>query len=226
MSQPTRKRKRFIVIGLGNFGSGVAESLYAKGHDVVALDTDESKVDRIGPRVSRAVAGDGRQRDVLERVGGDDADAAIVSTGSDLAASVLTTMALRDLGVPLIYAKVVSRDHARIMDQLGVTETIFPERESALRLAERIVTTEVLNYVEIGKGFSMQELAVPEHWIGKSLRELELPRRRRVSVLAVHDVLHDTLTPLPDPDAPLKESDTIVVAGANEDLERIKRSLA
>ena len=215
------KRKRFIVIGLGNFGSGVAESLHAKGHDVVAVDVDEEAVDRIGPNVTRAAVGDGRHRAVLERVGGDEADAAIISTGDDLAASVLATMALRDIGVREIFAKVVSRDHARIMDQLGVTETIFPERESAVRLTERIVSTEILNYIQIGKGFSLQELAVPERWIGKTLRELELPRRHRVSVLAVHDVLNDTITPVPDPDAPLKESDTILVAGADDDLQKV-----
>lgn len=217
---------RFIVIGLGNFGSGVAESLHAKGHDVVAVDLNSEVVDRIGPQVTRAAVGDGRQRDVLERLGGDEADAAIVSTGDDLAASVLATMALRDLGVKQIYAKVISRDHARIMDHLGVTETIFPERESALRLSERIVSTEILNYVEIGHGFSLQELAVPERWIGRSLRELELPRRYRVSVLAVHDVLNDRILPVPDPDAPLKESDTVLVAGADDDIKHMAEVVA
>ena len=220
-----RPDKRFVVIGLGNFGAGVAESLHAKGYDVIALDVNEQAVDRIGHKVTRAVVADGRQREVLERVGADQADVGIVSTGDDLAASVLATLALRDLGVRDIFAKVVSRDHARIMDQLGVTETIFPERESALRLAERIVSTEILNYVQLGRGFSLQELAVPERWIGQSLRELELPRRHRVSVLAVHDVLNDAITPVPDPDAPLKESDTILVAGADEDLARVAESV-
>jgi trk system potassium uptake protein TrkA len=219
MSKP--KRKRFIVIGLGNFGSGAAEALHAKGHEVVAVDTDEHAVDRIGPKVSRAAVGDGRSKQVLERVGGEEIDAGIISTGDDLAASVLTTMALRDIGVREIYVKVISLDHARIMEQLRVTETIFPERESAVRLAERIVSTEILNYVHIGKGFSLQELAVPERWIGRTLRQLELPRRHRVSVLAVHDILNDTITAVPDPDAPLKESDTVIVSGADEDLQRV-----
>ena len=219
-----RKRKRFIVIGLGNFGASAAEALHAKGHDVAALDTDGTAVDRIGPRVSRAAVGDGRQKDVLQRLGADDADVAVISTGDDLAASVLATMALRDLGVREIYVKVISRDHARIMDQLGVSETIFPERESALRLAERIVSTEILNYIQLGRDFSLQELAVPDAWVGKSLRELELPRRYRISVLAVHDVLKDEILPVPDPDAPLKESDTILVAGTDRDLQRVVES--
>lgn len=222
MNQRTR-HKRFIVIGLGNFGAGIAESLHAKGHDVVAVDRDGDAVDRMGPKVSRAAVGDGTQKPVLERLGAEDADAAIVSTGDDLAASVLATLALRDLGVADIYVKVVSTEHARIMEQLGVTETIFPERESALRLSERIVSTEILDYIQLGQGFSVRELAVPDAWIGRSLRDLELPRQHRVSVLAVHDVLNDSITPVPDPDAPLKESDTIFVAGADEDLGKLVR---
>jgi trk system potassium uptake protein TrkA len=216
---------RFVVIGLGNFGAGVAESLHAKGHDVVAVDLDAAAVDRIGPRVTRAAVGDGRQRSVLERVGAEEADAAVVSTGDDLAASVLATMALRDLGVKQIFAKVISPDHARIMDHLGVTETIFPERESALRLSERLVSTEILDYIRLGQEFSIRELAVPDDWIGRSLRDLELPKAHRVSVLAVHDILKDEFTPVPDPDAPLKESDTIFVAGADKDLEKLMARL-
>lgn len=220
MTQRSR-HKRFIVIGLGNFGAGIAESLHAKGHDVVAVDTNEHAVDSMGPRVTRAAVGDGTQKAVLERLGGDEADAAIVSTGDDLAASVLAAMALRDLGVPDIYVKVTSMEHARIMEQLGVSETIFPERESALRLSERLVSTEILDHIRLGQGFSVRELAVPDEWIGRSLRGLELPRAHRVSVLALHDVLKDEFTPVPDPDAPLKESDTIFVAGADEDLEKL-----
>lgn len=222
MNQRAR-HKRFIVIGLGNFGAGVAESLHAKGHDVVAVDRDGDVVDRMGPRVSRAAVGDGTRKSVLERLGGDEADAAIVSTGDDLAASVLAAMALRDLGVPDIYVKVISAEHARIMEQLGVTETVFPERESALRLSERVVSTETLDYIQLGRGFSLRELAVPDQWVGRSLRDLQLPRAYRVSVLAVHDILNDEIVPVPDPDAPLKESDTIFVAGSDDDLERLVR---
>jgi trk system potassium uptake protein len=216
-----RKRKRFVVIGLGNFGMTAAETLHARGHDVAALDVDPEKVDRVGPAVSRAAVGDGRQRAVLERLGAGEADAAVVSTGDDLAASVLATLALRDLKVREIYVKVISHDHARIMDQLGVTETVFPERESAIRLAERLVSTEILDYIRIGPDFFLQEMAVPDDWVGHSLRELALPRRYRIQILAVHDMLTDSIAPVPNPDALLKESDTIMVAGTQDVLRRL-----
>ena len=213
--------KRFIIVGLGNFGSGVAEALHAHGHEVSALDQDERLVDRIAPYVTQAGVGDGRDIRVLERLGARDADAGIVSTGDDITASILSTLALRDLGVKEVYAKVVSHDHARVMEKLGVTETIFPERESALRLGTRISSRTLLNYIRLGEGFSIQEMAVPDSWTGRSLRELHLPGRYGISVVAVHDVLTDVISPVPDPDAPLKDSDTLLVAGRDDDLEQV-----
>lgn len=215
--------RRFIIIGLGNFGSGVAEALHALGNDVIALDTRAESVDRIAPFVTRAAVGDGKDGRTLERVGARDADAGVVSTGDDITASVLATLALRDIGVKEIYVKVISADHARVMEKIGATETVFPERESALRLGKRIASRALLNYMELGDGFSMQEMAVPDAWVGRTLRELTLPRTWRISVIAVHDVLGAEIMPVPDPDAPLKESDTLLVAGRDVDLAKCAR---
>lgn len=212
--------KRFVVVGLGNFGWSAAETLSAQGHDVLAVDKDEEQVERIAATVARAVVADGRNVKTLDRIGARNANAAIVSTGDDITASILATMALRDLGVGEIYVKVISMDHARVMEKLGVTETIFPERDSAERLATRIISTSILNFVRLGTGFGMQEMAVPETWVGESLRALELPKRYGISVIAVHDMLTDELAPTPNPDAPLKESDTLLVAGRDVDLKQ------
>lgn len=210
--------KRFVVVGLGNFGSGVAESLHALGNEVIALDVREEVVDRIAPLVTKAAVGDGKDLRTLERLGAHGADGAIVSTGDDITASVLATMALRDAGIRDIFVKVISFDHARVMEKLGVTETVFPERESALRLGRRIASRSLLNYIELGEGFSIQEMAVPDAWIGKSLRKLKLPYTYGVSVVAVHDVLQGQMRSIPDPDAPLKESDTLLLAGTDVKL--------
>lgn len=212
--------KRFVVVGLGNFGASAAEALSAQGHDVLAVDVRDELVESIAGSVSSAVVADGRSAKTLDRVGARGADAAIVSTGDDVTASILAAMALRDLGVREVYVKVISMDHARVMEKLGVTETIFPERDSAQRLATRITSTSILNFVRLGTGFGMQEMAVPESWVGDSLRALELPKRYGISVIAVHDVLTDEMIPTPNPDAPLKESDTLLVAGRDQDLAK------
>lgn len=209
--------KRFVVVGLGNFGSSVAETLHANGHDVAALDRDPERVDAMARHVARAAAGDGTDVRTLKRLGAEDADAAIISTGDDITASAMTALVCRDLGVDEIYVKVVSHAHARLIEKIGVTETIFPERESGIRLGKRISRRSLLNYVKLGADFSLQEMAVPAAWVGRSLRELQLPRHG-IAVVALHDVLMDEIHPVPDPDAPLKESDTLLVAGTEESL--------
>ena len=213
--------KRFIVVGLGNFGSGAAETLAARGHEVIAIDTDEAKVDAMATRIERAAVGDATQVAVLKRIGAQEANGAIVSVGDDITASILTTLALRDLKVPQIYVKVISVDHARVMERQGVTETIFPERESAIALGYRLSANGLINYIRLGPGFSIQEMAVPPVWVGKSLRELELRVRHHVQIIALRDLLHDQWFPAPDPDRPLTESDTLVISGREEDLAAV-----
>lgn len=212
--------KRFVIVGLGNFGSSVAETLYGLGHDVAALDRDPDRVDAMARAVSRAAVGDGTDLQTLRRIGTEDADAAVISTGDHITASALTALQMRDLGLEEIYVKVVSHDHARLIEKIGVTETIFPEHDSGIRLGKRISSRSLLNYVQLGAGFSVQEMAVPTSWVGKSLRELALPRTHGISVVAVHDVLMDNIHPVPDPDALLKESDTLFMAGTEENLSK------
>ena len=213
--------KRFVIIGLGAFGAGAAQALYKQGHDVIAVDLNEQAVDRIAPHVTRAAVGDGRQLETLERLGAKSCDAGVVSTGDDITASILAAMALRDLGVADVYVKVISHDHARVMARMGVTETIFPEHEAAVNLGTRLSNTSVFNYVSLGAGFSMQEMAVPARWEGRTLRDLTLRDRHQISVIAVHDVLMDEMRVPPDPDVPLKDSDTLLVAGLGDDLEKL-----
>ncbi len=217
--------KRFVVIGLGNFGSTIAEALHAQGHEVIAVDTSEDAIDNIARHVTRAAAGDGRHLPTLERIGARGADVGIVSTGDDITASILASLSLKDLEVKEIYVKVISKDHARIMDRIGVTATTFPERESALALGKRLSRGHLLNFFQIARNFGLQEMAVGEKWDGKTLRQLRLRQQFRINVVAVRDVLSDEIITSPDPDRVLKDSDTLVVAGSDEDLAKAASAL-
>ena len=214
--------KRFVIVGLGNFGSSVAEALYRDGHDVIALDLREEAVDEMASHCSRAAVGDGRNTETLERIGAKEADAAVISTGDDITASVLTTLSLKDLGVEEIYVKVISRDHARVMKRLQVTETVFPERDSGVDLANRISGQGVLNYVRMS-GVSIQEMVVHDDWVGHTLRDLDLRATYDLTIVAVHNVNTDTVLTPPDPDETLRRSDTLLVAGTEEALERVSQ---
>ena len=211
---------RYVVIGLGNFGSAVCESLFSKGHEVIAVDLNENAVDHIAPHVTRSALADGTDPAVLTRLGCDGADAGIVSTGDDISAAILATMALKDAGVGMIYAKVISAAHDRVMRKLGVEETVFPERDTAVNLVARITGKALLNYVKLGEDFGIQEMAVPEAWERKTLRTLDLRRHYGVLVIGIHDVLTDQMRS-PDPDDVLTESDGLLVAGAVKDLEKV-----
>lgn len=215
--------KRFLIVGLGLFGSEVARALYADGHEVIAVDTDPDLVDEIGAEVTHAAVADAHEIKNLESVGAKECDIGVISIGTDVGASVLIAMALRDLGIPEIYAKVTSHSHARILEKLGVTETIFPEKEAAQRLAARLSRPGILSATPLAPGFSLREIAVPEAFRGKTLRELELPRTHGIQIVAVRDMLAGTLSHLPDPDGVLKDSDTLIVVGAEEALDALSK---
>ncbi len=212
--------KRYVVIGLGNFGSAVSESLFSRGHEVVAIDTNEDAVDRVATYSSRSAVADGSDPQVLSRIGAEGADAGVVSTGDDISASILATMALKDVGVREIVVKVISSAHERVMKKLGVTETVFPERDTAQNLVARMCGTALLNYVKLAENYGLQEMAVPTEWENKTLRDLQLRRKFSVLVVGVHDVLTDSIRP-PDPDEILTDSDSLMVAGRLGDLERV-----
>ncbi len=212
--------KRFVIVGLGNFGFTVAKSLSDNGHDVIAVDFEGDVVDRIASFVTQAAVGDGTDIETLQRIGASDADAAVVSTGENISASILATMALHDLKVKDIYVKVISNDHARVMNRIGVTDIIFPERDSAIGLATRISGSALLNYVRLGRGFSIQEMGVPGSWLGKSIRDLQLRQHYDITIVALHDILTDKIIASPNPDEILKDSDTLLVAGDDAALQR------
>lgn len=218
--------KRFIVVGLGHFGSWIAQALHAKGHEVIAIDPSGDLVDRHADSVTRGVVGDATDKELLREVGAADADAAVVSTGENLSVSVLATLALKDLGVDEIYVKIGSLEAARVLEAVGATDTIFPEREAAFRVAQSITSKAVLDYLPLAKGYSMQEIAIPDAWLGKSLRELALPAKHGINVVALYDVIADELNPVPGPDQRLKDSDLAIVVGKDEVIAKLLKRKA
>lgn len=214
--------RRFTVIGLGNFGAFLATRLYDLGYEVIAIDRRQDVVDKVGPDVTRAIAADASSAATLRELGVGDSDAAVVSTGDDLAASVLSLLALRDIGVKEVFVKVHSEEHRRIVDALGATESVFPERQAAQSLASQLTSGRLLRYVELGEQFGLQEMAVPEAWLGKSLRQLALPTKHKMQVVAVHDMLRDAIA-IPDADRVLTPSDSLLVAASPEVLESLAK---
>jgi trk system potassium uptake protein TrkA len=214
--------KRYAVIGLGAFGSWVARALTRGGYDVISIDRDGDRVDRFAHEVARAVVGDATDDLVLRKNGVADVDAAVVSTGDALAASILTVLALKELGVQRVIVKVSSMEAARALERFDV-DVVFPDREAAERLAYTLGTSGVLEYMALGKEHSIQEIGVPYPWIGKSLRELALPTTEGLQVVALYDALTGHWDAVPAADRVITDSDVAIVAGSTDRIEQLLR---
>ena len=213
--------KSYIVIGLGRFGMEMAAKLYECGEDVLAIDTDENIIDKFADKVTRAVAADARDIDVLRKLGAESFDRAVVAVGSDLAASALITMNLKTLGVPYIICKAHDDTYREILERLGADRVIIPEREIADKLSLGLTSTGIMEYIELSDEFGIVEMAPPESWYGKSIRQLDLRSAYGANVISVRqgDALHIP----PDIDAPMDENTALVVLAAYKTIDRIKK---
>lgn len=214
---------RVVVFGLGHFGFHVARELNEAGHEVLAIDIDPKTVERIKDHCTLAVTLDARDKERLEALGIRDFDVAVVSFGERIDASALVTLHLRDLGLRRIVTKAGSEDHGRLLELIGAHEIIFPERHAARHLASRLSNAYMIDFIPLGGSHSIHEVAAPEEFVGKSLKELHLRSRFGVQVLAIRDVLTDEVKVNPEAAARIKESDVLVVLGSNEDLGRLRR---
>jgi trk system potassium uptake protein TrkA len=213
---------RYLVIGLGKFGTAVARSLEALGHEVIAIEREASLVDRLADCASRVIAGDATDIAVLRASGASDVDAAVISTGENLASTILSTVALRDLGVKHIYVKTASETEARALEALGVTQAIIPEQEAGARLAHRVASHALRSYMPIARGYCTAEVVLPASWRGKSLRQIDPRKAWKVSVIAVLDSATQSVALPPDPDAPLAASSSVLIAGSEEAVARLQ----
>src|SRR5918995_1345637 len=181
-------RRSFAVIGLGRFGSAVATTLAGLGHDVIGIDGDEDKVRSVADVVSLAMQLDATDEKALRGAGIRDVDVAIVSIGENIEASLLVVTLLQEIGIKQIVAKSVTALHGRILEKLGVTRVVFPEREMAVRVAHSIAMPNVLDYIELSSDFSIVEVPAPAEFVGKTLRDIGLRARFGLTTIAIKHV--------------------------------------
>lgn len=212
---------RFAIIGLGSFGSYLARTLYEKGHEVLVIDKDKDKVEEAKDFSSQAVWMDSADKESLQALGVKDVDVVVVSLGPEMEPSILTVLYLHELGVNRILAKALSPDHGKILEAIGATEVIYPERDMAMRLAQRLSSRNVLEYLPLAENISIQEIVPPEAFIGKKLRDLDLTNRYRVQVIAVRQLVPDRLIFIPGADFVIKDSDVLVVMGEEENIAEL-----
>ena len=214
--------KRVVVIGLGIFGFHIAKELYESGMEVIAIDKSKEVIQKIKDFSSKAVVADAREKEVLESIGIREEDIVIVSFGEDLSSSTLLTLHLKELNVKRIIVKAPNEDHKRILQKVGATEVIIPEREMAGKVAKSLISPNVIDYIPISEDYNISEIAPPASFIGKSIAELNLRNRYHIEVIAIKDVLSDKITLVPLASSVIKDSDILVVIGKEPDIKKIK----
>ena len=218
-------RRQFAVIGLGRFGSAMATTLSELGQDVIGVDGDAERVRQLADTVTQAVELDATDERALRSISIQDVDVAVVSIGENIESSLLVVMQLLELGVKSIVAKAVTPLHGRILEKLGVSRVIFPEREMAVRIAHGLVMPNVIDYIELSRDFSIVEVPAPDMFVGRTLKQLELRPKYGLTLIAIKRQ--------PSPSAPqvtnispsanetIQSGDVLSLLGSNERLSAL-----
>jgi trk system potassium uptake protein TrkA len=213
---------QFVVIGLSAFGQVLAGKLYALGEHVLVLDLDKEKIQQIKDNVSQAVMADAADRKILEKLIKETNATAIVSLGDRLEQSVMVTYHLKEMGVKRIIAKANSGDQGKVLQLVGAHEVIYPERDMALQMAERLSNPSLLGTFSLSKDYAIIEFTVFAKFVGKSLAELKLRNTYNINVLLVKQNANGEAKVLvPPPDYVFTASDTIVALGNKKDLNNL-----
>ena len=213
-------KKTYIVIGLGRFGSAVAQRLYELGSEVLAIDLHPELVQKMESKVTCAAVCDTRDEDALRALGVRNYDCAVVAIGSDLAASIVITMNLKELGVPQVVCKAEGDMQKRALEKIGADKVLIPEREAGVKLAQAVTSSSILDFIELSDQYGIAELTLPEAWVGKTIRELNIRAKYGVNIIAVRE--NGKINVVPDADEPLPAGCVLVAVGANDKLTRLR----
>lgn len=214
--------KRVVVVGLGIFGSNIARQLFENGFEVIVIDKNKDVINHIRDFSTKAILADATDKELLEMIGIQQDDIVIVSFGEDLAASTLLTLHLKELHVKNIIVKAPNEDHKRILEKVGATEVIIPEKEMASKVAKSLISPNVLDYLPVSEDFNICEVAPPSSFLGKTIAELRLRGKYHIEVIAIRDVLSDHVQLVPRPDFVIKDSDILIVIGKEQDIQKMQ----
>lgn len=214
-------KKQFIVVGLGRFGTAIAETLCQDGYEVLGVDRRMDVVEDLRDALTHTVQLDAMDRDALSALGIPDFDVAFVTMGSDIRASGTIVMSLKELGAKRVIAKAHDEFHGRMLEKLGADKVLFPERDMGRRVAHNLVSGDIIDFLELSNEYSMAEIRPKPEWVGRSLMELGMRNKLGINVVAIRT--GDDLNALPLPQTVLNEEDVLLVVVKDETLARLNR---
>ncbi len=214
---------KFATIGLGKFGYNVTKTLFDEGHDVIAIDRNEEKIQKIRSSCSQAITGDASQKEIIETLGLEGMDAVVVSMGDNANAATLVTLYLAEMGVKKIIVKANDEDHGKILRKLGATDVVFPEQDTAIKVARNLSHPNLLEYFPMtDEDYMIAQIAPGKPFIGKSLSELQLRTRFNINVIGIKREAPDKFVFVPPADFVIKTTDTLLVVGSQENIGKLK----
>ena len=208
--------KSILLVGLGRFGTTIAMKLHELGHEVLAVDLSEERINAVLPYVTNAQIGDCTNEQYVASLGVRNFDVCIVAIGDNFQSSLETTALLKDSGAPFVVSRASRDIHAKFLLRNGADEVVYPEKESAIRAAVRYSSEHIFDYITLTPDHSIYEIPVPESWIGKTILDVNVRKKYKFSILAIK--YNDTLNPLPEADYRFRENDSMIILGANKDV--------
>lgn len=213
-------KKQFAVIGIGRFGSSVAKTLCALGHEVLAIDKDQDRIQDIADYVTHAVQADATDEETLKSLGMRNFDAVVISIGDDIQSSIMVALMCKEMGVKFVVGKAQNDLHAKVLYKIGVDKVIFPERDMGIKIAHHLASTNIIDYIELASDYSLIEITALPEWIGKSLKQINMRVVYGLNVVAIkrgEDVLIS-----PKGEDVIHEGDVLVTIGRNDHIKRLE----
>jgi trk system potassium uptake protein TrkA len=212
--------QQVVVIGLGRFGSALARELERLGHEVLAIDRSEQRVNDIAPDVTHALQLDAADEEALRSAGAAEFQTAVVAISTDAEPSIFATMVLKRLGVANVIAKAGSILHGEILSRVGADRVVFPERETGLRLAHSFNVPNVIDYLDVAPSFGIEKIRPPKSFVGKSLGELDLKGRLGLTPIAIRRGAQVFVNPARE--ERVAEGDELILIGRDEKLDQLR----
>lgn len=213
---------QFFVAGLGRFGSSVATNLEKMGYDVMAMDSDAERVQGLSDKLGYVVCADCSDEKSLTAIGAGNADVAVISV-SDLGASLMCTLLLKDMGVKKIWVKALNTLHGKMLQKIGADKIIYSEQEMGARVAHNLVSPGIIDYIEMENNITIVSIHLPKDWIGKNLIQVDVRRKYNISVAAIKR--GDKMMVNPPPDMPMEDKDMLVILGDSGSVRRVTETL-
>ena len=216
------KAKHFVLIGLGSFGTAVARRLSQNGCRVTGIDASPNHVEALKDVLYEALIGDATEKSAFDGLELAHVDTVIISLGEDMARSLLATLHAKECGAKRIVVKAVSRDHMKLLANMGVSRVVFPETDIAVQLADQLTWTNMLDLLAIDSEFSFMETAVPNSMSGQTLLEADIRKKYGIWVVGIRDALTQKLRMFPETNHVFTDDQAILLLGKTSDLEQFR----